>query len=112
MKKIKILKQKCKDMVSLIKENSLLNRTSKTQEQKDNYWAWKREKGIMYTDLSKEYRHMHIAYCLLKGRKYEEVENKVREGNSPNWSKIEQIMKEYREVDDISCTEVISNECK
>lgn len=31
-----------------------------------------------------EYRHKHIAYCILRGRTIDQIENKNREGNEPN----------------------------
>lgn len=47
------------------------------------------------------WRHKHIAYCLLRGRKIEEIERKVREGNEPNRKLIEQYIEEFtREVSD------------
>lgn len=48
--------------------------------------------------LKEKYRHYHIAYCLLRGKKYEQIENKVREGNSPNWNIIDKIKEEYSEA--------------
>jgi len=44
------------------------------------------------------YRHKHIAYCLLRGRKYEEIENKVGSGNEPNWNFIKKIQEAYIEA--------------
>ena len=38
-----------------------------------------------------EYRHNHIAYCELRGRKYEEIEQKVRSDNKPDRSRINKI---------------------
>ena len=54
------------------------------------------------------YRHMHIAYCLLRGRSYEQIENKVKPGNEPSWRAIEFIMQEYRDVEEIACSEVMN----
>jgi hypothetical protein len=31
-----------------------------------------------------EWRHLHIAYCMVKGRKLEEIESNCHEDNSPN----------------------------
>jgi hypothetical protein len=42
-----------------------------------------------------EIRHKHIMYSLIKGRSYEQIEPKVREGNEPNWSYIDELKKEY-----------------
>jgi len=41
-----------------------------------------------------DYRHKHIAYCLLKGIVYESIE-KPREGNEPNMALIQEIQNEY-----------------
>ena len=35
-------------------------------------------------DLKYQWRHKHIAYCLIKGRSLEEIEGKCNEGNEPN----------------------------
>lgn len=39
------------------------------------------------------FRHKHIAYCLLRGKTYEQIENKVHEGNAPDWDKINAYVK-------------------
>lgn len=39
-----------------------------------------------------EFRHQHIAYCMLRGKTYNEIENYTRPGNEPNMNKIEAIM--------------------
>ncbi len=38
--------------------------------------------------LKGDYRSLHIAYSLLKGNSYEEIERTVKEGNEPNWKDI------------------------
>lgn len=55
--------------------------------------------------LKYDYRHMHIAYCLLRGTPYEQIEPKVREGNEPNWYTIEKYKKEFENAREasISC---------
>ena len=45
-----------------------------------------------------DYRHKHIAYCLLRGRTYEQIEQKVHEHNllkEYHWKKIHEIMEKY-----------------
>ena len=42
-----------------------------------------------------ELRHLHIAYCLLRGIPYEVIEKNVAENHQPSWSKIEKIKEEY-----------------
>jgi hypothetical protein len=41
------------------------------------------------------FRHKHIAYCLLKGRVYEQIE-KPSENNPPNWTIIKGVLDAYR----------------
>ena len=40
-------------------------------------------------------RHYNIVYGLVRGRKYEQIEPKVREGNEPSWYKIEKIKDQF-----------------
>jgi hypothetical protein len=47
--------------------------------------------------LSPIYRHMHIAYCELRGTPYERIEPKVREGNEPSRRLIDQYKEQYAE---------------
>lgn len=46
-----------------------------------------------------DYRHRHIAYCLLRGRSYKDVENHCREDNKPNWRLIQEIQDAYASED-------------
>ena len=48
--------------------------------------------------LKREYRHRHIAYCLLKGRTYKQIETKCAEDNDPNKNLIEKYKTEYIEL--------------
>lgn len=41
-----------------------------------------------------EFRTKHIAYCLLNGRKYENIE-KPATNNPPNWYAIERLLENY-----------------
>lgn len=34
--------------------------------------------------LKQEARHKHIAYCIMRGKEYSQIEPKVREGNEPD----------------------------
>ena len=52
---------------------------------------WKVQAEI---DWRKEnFRHKHIAYCMLRGKKYEEVENFCRV--APNFDRIERVMEQH-----------------
>ena len=48
----------------------------------------------LYTK-SQKWRHHHIAYCMLRGKTYEQVEQKVRDGNEPDMGLVESIMSNY-----------------
>lgn len=39
-----------------------------------------------------DYRYLHVVYCLARGRKYEQIEPKVREGNELNWARVEKML--------------------
>ena len=43
---------------------------------------------------SRIYRHEHLAYCMLRGTPYENIETKVREGNEPNMNIVNAIISE------------------
>ena len=45
------------------------------------------------------YRHRHIAYSMLKGKTYEQIEPKCRENNKPNQEHIQGILDAYRTTD-------------
>jgi hypothetical protein len=104
--KIKELKSELKVMALKIKEHKAFYKDCQRGTKKyEDLWRWTREQGNFS---SHTYRHMHIAYCLLRGKKYEQIENKVKNGNEPSWATIESIMKDYREVEEIRCAEVVN----
>jgi len=47
--------------------------------------------------LKYDYRHTHIAYCQLRGRKYEEIERHCGDNNHPNWTHVKEIMDAHQE---------------
>lgn len=53
-----------------------------------------REQGKLFQQ-KLEFRHKHIAYCLLKGRTLEEIERTVHEGNEPNQQLIDKYIGEF-----------------
>jgi hypothetical protein len=60
---------------------------------KDDQKIWTFESDLY--KLKKLFRHKHIAYCLLKGRVYEQIE-KPSENNPPNWTIIKGVLDAYR----------------
>lgn len=97
--KIKALKQELKNISATIKKFRPIYK----QRQRDGASLYDAEIRPYY-DALYEARHKHIAYCLLRGTPYEKVEPKVREGNEPNWPRINKIMEAYREQPEAVCT--------
>jgi len=57
--------------------------------------------GGFYHDiemLKYEFRHKHIAYCQLRGKKYEQIENHCHKDHRPNFDYIKEIMDGHREI--------------
>jgi hypothetical protein len=46
--------------------------------------------------LSYDFRHKHVAYCLLRGTKYELIENPSKD-NKPDMGFVKEIIKEYQD---------------
>lgn len=44
-------------------------------------------------------RHKHIAYSMMRGRTYEQIEAKCRKGNSPDQNLIQEIIRAYGTTD-------------
>lgn len=55
--------------------------------------------GLFY--LRNEYRHNHIAYCLLRGTPYEKIEQ-PNKYNKPNMKRVHRIMDEYTEEQQVA----------
>jgi len=52
---------------------------------------YKGQEQYAITLLQEAFRYKHIAYCMLRGREYLEIENKTRPGNEINKQKLERI---------------------
>jgi hypothetical protein len=73
---------------------------------RDNWWNYKHElpdyfqnqsqSVFMYRAArkSREFRHKHIAYCLLRGRSYEQIEQ-PHKYNKPDMIYVQMIMEEH-----------------
>jgi len=86
MKNIQKLKNELKSLASNIKE------TKKSRKEPRTESLWKIQSRI---DSSKyEFRHKHIAYCLLRGRTMEQIE-KPRSDNYPNQYEIDKYMEQF-----------------
>lgn len=69
-----------------------------TQQQWDDF---RKKYPLDDWSMKRQYRRYHIAHCLLRGKTYEQIENKVREENKlkqHDWNEIEKIRQQYYEA--------------
>ncbi len=73
------------------------NKRKCKQAQRENRYidAGCRQAGLVKQ--ARDYRHKHIAYCLLLGTPYERIEQ-PNEGNEPDWTLIRQLQEQYVEA--------------
>lgn len=91
------LKNKLKELAKELRE-------LKSHRKLDNRGDWSLYKLECEIDKDKFVaRHTHIAYCLLRGRKYEEIERPAAD-NEPDWEVIEAIKAEYKDEEEDVCT--------
>jgi len=91
VKTIKSLKAELK-----LEAKELRNTKTETKTlQRKNEYAGSLQYSIR--GLKRSYRHRHIAYCMLRGKKYEEIELTCRSDNEPDFSYIEEIYDAYSE---------------
>lgn len=50
--------------------------------------------------LKHQWRHKHVAYCLLKGRTLEQIESRCAEDNKLDLSLVEQFKREFSDAND------------
>ncbi len=91
-----------KQLKQYLKETAATIRTTKHcvknhQRKHNGSHPWQGECGESIRKLQYEYRHHLIAYSILRGRTYEQVENKCAEDNSPNMDYVQRIMTEHAE---------------
>lgn len=92
MKPLSELKNELKALAVTIRE-------LKSHRPQENRGTWR------ITDLDYEIRrtswttrHKHIAYCLMRGRSYDEIEKRTRDDNKPNLKLIQEIQNEYADT--------------
>ena len=83
----KELRAEIKELVNTIKP-------MKTKEYRREH----QEYGSPEKSISHKIRHLHIAFCLLRGKTYEQIEQKVRKGNEPSWYTINNILSKYESL--------------
>ncbi len=83
------LKQELKELAASIREAK-----SKRKSSSNGYVH-----GLCYD--RNTYRHKHIAYCLLRGRSIEQIEQSNRPDNKPCQYLIERYMEQYKIEDEV-----------
>jgi hypothetical protein len=83
------MKAELKKLADEIREDRAVRR------KKDNTASEKNTAECCARSTAREYRHWHIAYCLLRGKTYKQIENKVAKGNEPQMSYVEMIKERY-----------------
>lgn len=89
---IRELKTRLKHDVKKLRE---LKASTKQRQKKGRYAGYKQ---ALLATLKKEYRHYHIVYCLLRGKKYEQIELKCHKDNKPDFDLINEYKKEYTHI--------------
>lgn len=104
MTKIQKLKQELKLEAAAIRQNRSAGRFNQSHEARN---LPDRKEVVRLLVYPWVWRHRHIAYCLLRGRTYEQIENKVKEGNEPDWKLIEKIKEDYYEAPKALCVSAV-----
>lgn len=78
---IQKIKEENKALAKSIREQKITFKNA--QREIGNYSAYEKY-GSDLEKMQWDFRHRHIAYCLLRGRTMEQIENKNREGNEPS----------------------------
>jgi hypothetical protein len=89
--KIKALKQELKTLAKLIRKTKFEH---KEYQRTDEWSGTERTRRELYK-AQYEFRHKHISYCMIRGRTYEQIEPKVREGNEPNKTHLSNLLEQY-----------------
>jgi hypothetical protein len=90
MSKYSVIKSELKALASQIRSLKASFKTSQRESHGGGDWNIRGEQK----QLSFDYRHMHLAYGLIRGRTMEQMEAKVAEGNEPSMAYVEKLVKE------------------
>jgi len=91
MKKTNPIKEELKKLAQQIRESkvNLKDKQRKGTASYKDHWS--------VSTLKSQFRHRHIAYCLVKGKLYEQIE-RPRLGNEPDAKSIEFHMNEIKQI--------------
>lgn len=76
---------------------SLAKEIKELKYKRDHWWEFGRDQSWFMFDAfrkGRQFRHLHIAYCMLSGRSYEEIEQ-PRENNKPDMVHVQLLMEKY-----------------
>jgi uncharacterized protein YcsI (UPF0317 family) len=99
MKKIFELKKELKELAQEIRETKDYARGNKAREA--GRGAGYYQCALLF--LKRDFRHKHIAYCLMRGKTYEQIE-KPRKGNETDQTLIKEIRDAYAKPAQDVCT--------
>jgi hypothetical protein len=99
VKNIWTLKNELKQLASELRSDKAETKTA--QKAGDSVKACTLQYKILRK--RKTYRHKHIAYCLIRGRSYEQIEQHCRKGNEPDQNLIQELIREYRADNVCAC---------
>jgi hypothetical protein len=97
--KIRELKEELKGLAVQIRKGKRECKEHQKTHGGSSDFEWRTEADI--------YRYKHIAYCLLRGRTMQQIENKNRKGNEPKPYWINKYMELYREQEETIHTDKI-----
>jgi len=86
--------QEIKQELKKLAEKIILHKNNYKESQRKNKPSWSDLQNHRYTQI--EFRHRHIARCLLRGRTYEQIEQKTRNDNKPHKDVIAFYLEEYK----------------
>ena len=91
MNKYQQLRSELKDLAKRIRHNRMA-----LKEYQRSHYGNHGALGIVLNKLRWEYRHKHIAYCLMRGRTIEQIEGKTRDDNRRDDELISKYCEDYR----------------
>ena len=91
MKKTNPIKEQLKQLASEIKQSKIDLKDGQRKNTATYKDFWK------VSNLKNLFRHQHIAYCLIRGKSYEQIE-RPKEGNEPDFILIENYKKEMTQI--------------
>jgi len=83
------------EIKTLAQELRLQKRIFKASQRKNKSYSEQMKELQLKESKKYEFRHRHIARCLLRGRTYLEIEHKVRDYNEPSDTEVNKYLKEY-----------------